>query len=376
MESPGPRVQHRPKRLDWGPDFSFARKPTRDAPFSPGVPSPRTALPNSHPADSSQDATTKEEPHASSGVAERVMLPSLPPSPLSPVRERGHRRHGRLVVDVPRATLPYSLPPIQQFLPSPETCCTPVSSPCARSDARSVLQSPLTGLGISRTSPDRRESVSVAEEPRSASTIHSEILQLREHLRSLGSVYLGDTAPADTLVRAVALRRNSVPDSPSASSPSIKEELMDEDGMDHGAKSSHTPESAKFGSEISVRARVRPRQPDRRPFVIHRKFDLDELRATIPDPGVSTDSGSTSRRSSVADLASPYTSSPTLSGPPPTPLIGRARRRSTSAKHGPAPFSPRGRRTPGGAGAEVKVVPRASPNLMPMRRCTFLPTTT
>lgn len=356
--------EHRPQRLDWGPDFSFARKPTRDAPFSPAATSPRTVLPHSRPADARQNGTPKEDLRAVSGVTERVMLPPLPPSPLSPVRGSRRPKQGCLVIDVQRATIPYSLPPIQPCLPTPETGRTPVSNPCARS----VLQSPIAGLG---TSLDRRQPTPVPDEPRSASTIHFEILQLREHLRPLGHVYLGNTTPADTLVQAVALRRNSVPDSPSASSPSVKEEPMDENGSDHCyARPPQTPvESATFDNEISVRAVVRPRQPARRSFVIRRKFDLDELRATIPDPGSrSGSSGLASRRSSVADLASPYTSSPTLSGPPPTPLIGRARRRSTSAKHGPVPFSPRGRRTPLGAGAEVKVAPRTPSNLMPMRK--------
>ena len=372
MASPDPPAQKCPKRLDWGADFSFARKPTRDAPFSPGTPSPRTAPPHSRPADARQDAIVKEESRAPSGVAARVMLPPLPSSPLSPVCGPGRLRQGSLVIDVSRAGLPYSLPPIQPCLPTPETACTTASGPGAHSDARSVLQSEAARLGKPL---DRRESAHVTGEPWSASTIHSEILQLREHLKFLGPVYLGNIAPADALVQAVALRRSSLPDS-SASSSSVKDEPKEKDGVDHSAKPLHTPDSPKFGNDISVRARVRPRQADRRPFVIHRKFNLDELRATIPDLGARLDSGSTFRRSSVADLALPYTGNSKVPEPPPTPLIGRARRRSTSAKHGPVTFSLRGRRTPGGAGAEVKVDPRASSNLMPMRKCTLLPTTT
>lgn len=339
MASPDP-VQHRPKvHMDWSPDFSFARRP-RDPPRSPGVPSPRTAPPL-------PDAV-KEEPRP----AGQAVLPS----PLSPVRGRERRRPGCLVVDVPRASRPLPL-----RLPTPEAAASP-----SRDGARSLL---LFGLPESEAarlgrSLDRRESAPVAESPASASTIHSEILQLREHLRSLGPVYLGNTSAADVLVQAVSLRRNSLPDSPSAGSPAVKEEPLDEDTpMDDATPDDakpRTPESPRFGNEISVRARVRPRQPDRRPFVMRRKFNLDELRATIPDPGVSP-----ARRSSVADMASPYPCTP---GPPPTPLIGRARRRSTSAKHGPMPFSPRGRRTPGsaGAGSEANPAPRPA-NLMPIR---------
>lgn len=275
------------------------------------------------------------------------------PSPLSPVRGRERRRPGCLVVDVPRATRPLPLP-----LPTPETAASPI----ARDGARSLLLSGLPESEAARLgrSLDRRESAPVTDEPGSASTIHSEILQLREHLRSLGPVYLGNTPAADVLVQAVSLRRNSLPDSPSAGSPAVKEEPLDEDTPMDDAKP-RTPESPRFGSEISVRARVRPRQPDRRPFVMRRKFNLDELRATIPDPGRSPP-----RRSSVADLASPYPCSPGPAGPPPTPLIGRARRRSTSAKHGPMPFSPRGRRAPASAGPEAKSAPRPA-NLMPIR---------
>ena len=35
---------------------------------------------------------------------------------------------------------------------------------------------------------------------------------------------------------------------------------------------------------MTIRARVRPRALGRKPFIIKREFDMDELRATIPEP--------------------------------------------------------------------------------------------
>lgn len=373
MASADPSQPRPNARLDWSPDFSFARKPSPRGPYSPGLPSPRTAPPRrSQPGD--------QDPVRDTGA---TVLPPIrvPPSPLSPVRGRDRRRQGCLVLEVPRSK--YSLP-APSSLPTPRTASTPgVPRIVTREGARSLLLSGLPEAKAARLSRslDRRESAPfVATE--SPSTIHPEIIQLREHLRSLGPVYLGSASAADVLVQAVALRRNSLPTSPSDGSPVIKTEDSEDVEMTDDTKpiedtkpvvdtkptddiKSPEPSSPKFSNEIHVRARVRPRQPDRRPFVLQRKFNLDELRATIPEPG--SDPSSPQRRSSIADLGSPYSASPGSAGFPPAPLIGRARRRSTSAKHGPVPFSPRGRRAPGSA-PQVKVPPRAPANLVPIRK--------
>lgn len=297
--------------------------------------------------------------------ASATVLPTIrvPASPLSPVRGRERRRQGCLVLEVPRSK--YSLPaPLS--LPTPRTASTPAApSLVTRKGARSLLLSGLPEAEAARLSRslDRRELAPfVATE--SPSTIHPEIIQLREHLLSLGPVYLGNASAADVLVQAVALRRNSLPTSPSDGSPAIKTEPASEDVEMTDDIKPLQPSSLKFDNKIHVRARVRPRQPDRRPFVLQRKFNLDELRATIPNPDSS--SSSPQRRSSIADLGSPYSASPSSASFPPTPLIGRARRRSTSAKHGPVPFSPRGRRVLASA-SEVKVPPRTPANLVPIR---------
>lgn len=354
--------QPRPNvRLDWSPDFSFARKPSPRALYSPGLPSPRTAPPR-------RSQPGNQDPVKEAGV---TGLPPMrvPPSPLSPVRGRERHRQGYLVLEVPRSNCSLPAPP---SLPTPRTASTPAApSLITREGARSLLLSELPEAEAARLSRslDRRESAPLACAADSPGTIHPEIIQLREHLRSLGPVYLGNASAADVLVQAVALRRNSLPTSPSDGSPSIKEEPASEDVEMTDAKPTEDKKpiepSPKFGNEIHVRARVRPRQPDRRPFVIQRKFNLDELRSTIPEPGSSL--CSPQRRSSIADLGSPYSASPGSARFPPSPLIGRARRRSTSAKHGPVPFSPRGRRAPGSAGPEVNVPPRAPANLVPIR---------
>lgn len=264
---------------------------------------------------------------------------------------------------MPRTTLPYSLPPIRPPLSPPETGRTPAASPHTGSGARALEQSEPAKQDKSL---GRRESAPITGEPQRRENIHPEILLLREHLRPLGHLYLDNPADADVLVQAVPFRRSSSGDSPSASSPGVKEEPMDEDGMDHDARPPQAPGSTTFGNDITLTVLVHPRQPDRSSFVLRRKFNLDELRSTIPDLAPPPDSSSTSRRFSIADLPPRYTN-PTTPRPPITQLIGHARRRAT--ERGPTPWiSPRARRAPGGSGAEVKMGPRVPAHVLPIRK--------
>ncbi|EEY21250.1 conserved hypothetical protein [Verticillium alfalfae VaMs.102] len=93
-----------------------------------------------------------------------------------------------------------------------------------------------------------------------------------EGLRAWGHVYYGDAKNADVFVNAVALRRTS--DASTASEHSNTEETPQ-----------HSPNPGQQPRRHSVvRARVRPRNIDRKPFLIQREFDLTELRSTIPEP--------------------------------------------------------------------------------------------
>jgi hypothetical protein len=89
--------------------------------------------------------------------------------------------------------------------------------------------------------------------------------QVLEELQDWGHVYFGNTSIADCFVAAVALRRHS--DSASA-----------DEGV---SKGSSTPSDGR--SRVTIRARIRPCALDRKPFLLRRTFDMDELRATVPD---------------------------------------------------------------------------------------------
>ncbi|SPO02398.1 uncharacterized protein DNG_05071 [Cephalotrichum gorgonifer] len=368
-------------RVDWSPNFTFSRKPPTQSPYSysPSTTSPKTIPGPSHPGDHRQDPAPNVDGRL---VASRRVMRRIPPSPLSPVRERSRpeqRHHPRAdaAIDIPRVIHPGSTTPVESpALVAPTPSLADVApSPVSRDGARSILLSGLSESEATRlTRPvERTESAPSLTVPGTPTTIHPEILQLREHLRSLGHLYLGSMSGADVLVQGVALRRNSLP----PNTPTVKVEQEDDSNVaGRSEKTDHpsTPGSPKFRGEITVRARVRSRQPNRKSIVIQRKFNLDELRATIPDPGSlppdTPTSASSGRRSSVADLGSPYCNSPSPSQPgfpSPAPLIGSTRRRSTSARYGPLIPCPRSRRGPASAGLDGKLAPRGpGHNIMPI----------
>ncbi|KAL1836872.1 hypothetical protein VTJ49DRAFT_4538 [Mycothermus thermophilus] len=88
--------------------------------------------------------------------------------------------------------------------------------------------------------------------------------QVRDDLQEWGRVYFGNPTNADCFVSAVALRRHS-----------------DSSSADEGAAAKESP--ADGSNRVTIRARVRPCALDRKAFLLRRTFDMDELRATIPD---------------------------------------------------------------------------------------------
>ncbi|RDL42353.1 uncharacterized protein BP5553_02332 [Venustampulla echinocandica] len=85
-------------------------------------------------------------------------------------------------------------------------------------------------------------------------------LYIHDRLRDWGSVYLGNVATADVFVNAVSLRLPSM--------TSVSEEEAE-------AKSASS-------NLVTIRARVLPKAKERKPFIIQRQFDIDELRKSIP----------------------------------------------------------------------------------------------
>ena len=79
------------------------------------------------------------------------------------------------------------------------------------------------------------------------------------HLRDWGYAYLGNSATADAFVNAVSLRRSSI-----------------------AAELGTNAERNSNKQLTTIRARVIPQGKDRKPFLIQRQFDIEELRGSIP----------------------------------------------------------------------------------------------
>ncbi|CAG8980817.1 hypothetical protein HYALB_00003743 [Hymenoscyphus albidus] len=96
---------------------------------------------------------------------------------------------------------------------------------------------------------------------RSASDVPYEYIHTR--LRDWGRVYLLNVSSADVFINPIALRRSSVSPAPDS-------------------------EASETKTKVNIRARVVPKSKERKPFVIHQKFDVEDFRAKIP---ISSSSG-------------------------------------------------------------------------------------
>ncbi|XMA18228.1 hypothetical protein WAI453_011019 [Rhynchosporium graminicola] len=108
-----------------------------------------------------------------------------------------------------------------------------------------------------------------------------------DHLRDWGYAYLGNSATADAFINPVSLRRPSM--------AAVKIEPTQDNTL----------------GWTTIRARVVPNGKDRKPFIIQKRFDVDELRSSIPQipsqpterksPAILRRSGRT-RRSSTQEV--------------------------------------------------------------------------
>lgn len=214
---------------------------------------------------------------------------------LSPISEQtlSARRASVASLPLPRAPVPSPRSPGFMQYPGSHTLAA---------QTRSIL---LDGMpdGLPRPPPedspiaDRRQSLP----PWSAGARRSS-QQMREELQDWGGVYFGNVPISDCFVAAVALRRTS------EGSPA-----------DEGVPAKGRPFGR--GNQITIRARVRPCARDQKAFLLKRTFDMDGLRATIPEI---TPVSAKARRSSIE---------PTSRSPLPA-----TRRRSSAAaspRHGP-----------------------------------------
>ncbi|KAJ9151701.1 hypothetical protein NKR19_g4711 [Coniochaeta hoffmannii] len=167
-------------------------------------------------------------------------------------------------------------------------------------ETRSLL---LTGIpsehvrSIGRIMAHNERRRSLPNSPLTARRRHSHTV--REQLLVWGHVYYGNAISADCFVVAVSLRRPS-------ETPSIgKENVKSADSTDN--KPVETPSTATKNdntNRVTIRARVRPRDIERKPFILQRSFDLDEIRSTIPDPPA-TPSVASRRESATVELLFP-----------------------------------------------------------------------
>ncbi|KAI9744592.1 MAG: hypothetical protein M1818_002121 [Claussenomyces sp. TS43310] len=150
-----------------------------------------------------------------------------------------------------------------------------------------------------------------------------------ERLRQWGQVYLGNVCTADVFVRALYLRRSG----------EIK--LFDR----KLAGSSHTALEGKMSESITVRARVTPRAKERKPFLMQRKFNVEELRASLSSPVENkSEYDREGRKIRADDLAITHTRSKSNPSPlpaAPTPT-SEATRRDSNPIHTPKVSGKRG----------------------------------
>jgi hypothetical protein len=223
-------------------------------------------------------------------------------------------------------------------------------------ETRSLL---LTGIpsehvrSIGRVMAQNERRRSLPNSPLTARRRHSHTV--REQLRVWGHVYYGNAVSADCFVVAVGLRRPS-------ETPSVgKENETSHQAADTDKRPVDKANTRTDNKRVTIRARVRPRDMERKPFILQRSFDLDEIRSTIPDPPATPSSAS--RRESVSvELLSPSAAV--------TPRSADLRRRaSDTSSQGGETLKDDGKDGKGGSSAESinRNLIRGA-NALPMRK--------
>lgn len=238
--------------------------------------------------------------------------------PLTPITERSMAANvGRMMSAnsplSPRAKPLPALPLTAPTTPIPPTCSEGYQRrQSIVAEARDMLLSGMPHLqAIDLGTPvDRRQSAPAEQIQKYQKQRRQSQIPSSMELHAWGHIYFGDVTNADIFVAPAAIRRASA--GPSA------------DGL----------ESQSNSNRLMIRARIRPRSKDRKPFLIQRSFDLDELRATIPNNAPASPQN---RRDISHPGGPPGTPSPTHA--PTSPLVPRRRRSSVATLSGQA--SPR-----------------------------------
>ncbi|KAI1766126.1 hypothetical protein GGR53DRAFT_487506 [Hypoxylon sp. FL1150] len=229
----------------------------------------------------------------STGLSPSALSPrSLPsPNPIHPASYDGSmQRQDRALVDSldQRAKHVIStapLTPIDEYTPSPLVARLEKISilpPMSLSHGPTAPASP--GLSPRRDSyasgrtsvpvtPARSPSYLTADVSLMSSRRDSvSLLEIRDQLQTWGHVFYGNAKNADAFIIARSLRRNH------GTSPS------DTKRHDYRQGPPNTPITPSLSKRLTVRAIVRPRALDKPSFLIQRNFDVEQLRATVPEP--------------------------------------------------------------------------------------------
>ncbi|KAI1642645.1 uncharacterized protein F4817DRAFT_352301 [Daldinia loculata] len=260
----------------------------RPTPISVGLPqspiSPKSLpiLPSPNPVHpASYDGSMRRQDRALVNSLDHRAVPSLSSAPLTPIDEYSP---SPLVARLEKISI---LPPMSIA----NGTLTPPSS-----DASSRRESLLSLDGsTSVTMHDapsghqvRSPSYYNTDYPTSPGSLKRDAaLRLRDQLRAWGPVYFSNSKMADAFIIARSLRQHNCN---SPTSPAFVK----------------LPACAPPNKRLTVRAIVRPQSQDRSAFLIQRNFDIDELRATIPDPPphIQVNSGPDGQRSPSQSSAS------------------------------------------------------------------------
>lgn len=299
------------EQYDMGDYRKAAFRTHRSPAVSPSPRSPKTLPDHMHPSTPIYDNTMRQHERTLEDRLDARGMPEDQTSsqPLSPIAEQSVvSRLEKVSVNSPGLPRTPVAPPPTPAYPMDARRQT------ISSQARSMLLSGVPQMQASSlgTTMDRRQSA-----PADVIAHHREAVHLlfREQLQAWGHVHFGNAMNADVFVAAAAMRRGS-------ESSVSGEEL----------------EKKSPAGQITIRARVRPRDIGRKPFLITRNFDLEELRAMVPGPQQHPPEA---RRSSV-DLTAR------------TPTTG-SHQRSASARY-KLRSSDRALRSPGHHGAGRSVV--------------------
>ncbi|KAI8961137.1 hypothetical protein F5Y11DRAFT_357915 [Daldinia sp. FL1419] len=219
----------------------------------PSLPSPNPV----HPA--SYDGSMRRQDRALVNSLDQRTMASLSAAPLAPMEEFSQ---SPLVARLEKISI---LPPmsISNGLLTP---ASPDASP--RRDSLRSLDGSISGLMHDAPSGYQLRRPSYYNTNYSAppsSPRMEAALKLRDQLRTWGPVYFGSSKMADAYIIARSLRQHNC-------------------GTPTGPGFVKLPPGPPPNNRQTVRAIVRPQSQGRSTFLIQRNFDIDELRATIPDP--------------------------------------------------------------------------------------------